>query len=92
MRRRRALPAPLRASDFAGIRVGSSPNKTADHLITQMKQTINQRDGGWMHTLYKNATGIRVLFEMKPHDAMSKLIDKLSKFPSNAAFLKAIEG
>ena len=34
----------------------------------------------------------RVLFEMKPHDAMSKLIDKLSKFPSNAAFLKAIEG
>ncbi|HET8945621.1 MAG TPA: transcription termination factor Rho [Candidatus Polarisedimenticolia bacterium] len=33
----------------------------------------------------------RVLFEMKPHDAMSKLIDKLSKFPSNAAFLKAIE-
>ncbi|HEV8119680.1 MAG TPA: transcription termination factor Rho [Candidatus Polarisedimenticolia bacterium] len=33
----------------------------------------------------------RVLFEMKPHDAMSKLIDKLGKFPTNAAFLKAIE-
>ncbi|HEV8121041.1 MAG TPA: transcription termination factor Rho, partial [Candidatus Polarisedimenticolia bacterium] len=33
----------------------------------------------------------RVLFEMKPHDAMSKLIDKLAKFPTNAAFLKAIE-
>jgi hypothetical protein len=28
---------------------------------------------------------------MKPHDAMSKLIDKLAKFPTNAAFLKAIE-
>lgn len=55
----------LRASDFAGIKVGSSPNKTADHLIGQMKQTLNQRDGSWMHTLYKNATGIRVLFEMK---------------------------
>lgn len=55
----------LRASDFAGIRVGSSPNKTADHLLAQMKQQINQRDGSWMHTLYKNATGIRVLFEMK---------------------------
>jgi hypothetical protein len=55
----------LRASDFAGIKVGSSPNKTADHLIVQMKQSLNQRDGGWMHTLYKNATGIRVLFEMK---------------------------
>ncbi len=33
----------------------------------------------------------RVLFEMKPHDAMAKLIDKLSKFPLNAAFLKALD-
>ena len=33
----------------------------------------------------------RVLFEMKPHDAMMKLIDKLAKFPSNTAFLKAID-
>ena len=34
----------------------------------------------------------RALFDMKPHDAMTKLIDKLAKFPSNAAFLKAIDG
>jgi transcription termination factor Rho len=33
----------------------------------------------------------RVLFEMKPRDAMFKLIEKLSKYPSNAAFLKAID-
>ena len=33
----------------------------------------------------------RVLFDMKPNDAMMKLIDKLSKYPSNAAFLKAID-
>jgi transcription termination factor Rho len=33
----------------------------------------------------------RVLFEMKPHDAMMKLLDKLGKYPSNAAFLKAID-
>jgi transcription termination factor Rho len=33
----------------------------------------------------------RVLFDMKPHDAMTKLIDKLSKYPSNAAFLRAID-
>jgi len=33
----------------------------------------------------------RVLFDMKPHDAMMKLIDKLAKFPSNSAFLKAID-
>jgi transcription termination factor Rho len=34
----------------------------------------------------------RALFDMKPHDAMTKLIDKLAKFPSNAAFLRAIDG
>ncbi len=33
----------------------------------------------------------RVLFEMKPHDAMIKLLDKLSKYPTNAAFLKALD-
>jgi len=33
----------------------------------------------------------RVLFDMKPNDAMMKLIDKLAKYPSNAAFLKAID-
>ncbi len=33
----------------------------------------------------------RVLFDMKPHDAMTKLIDKLSKYPANAAFLKALD-
>ena len=34
----------------------------------------------------------RVLFEMKPHDAMLKLLDKLGKYPTNSAFLKAMEG
>ncbi|HEX9426578.1 MAG TPA: transcription termination factor Rho [Candidatus Polarisedimenticolia bacterium] len=33
----------------------------------------------------------RVLFEMKPHDAMIKLLDKLAKYPTNAAFLKALD-
>ncbi len=32
----------------------------------------------------------RVLFEMKPRDAMLKLLDKLSKYPTNAEFLKAL--
>jgi transcription termination factor Rho len=34
----------------------------------------------------------RVLFEMKPRDAMSKLIEKLAKYPTNADFLKALGG
>jgi transcription termination factor Rho len=33
----------------------------------------------------------RVLFEMRPRDAMFKLIEKLSKYPANADFLKAID-
>ncbi len=33
----------------------------------------------------------RVLFEMKPHDAMLKLLDKLSKYPTNTAFLGALD-
>jgi transcription termination factor Rho len=33
----------------------------------------------------------RALFELKPHDAMMKLLDKLAKYPSNAAFLKALD-
>ena len=33
----------------------------------------------------------RVLYEMKPRDAMLKLLDKLAKYPSNADFLKALD-
>lgn len=33
----------------------------------------------------------RVLFDMKPRDAMFKLIEKLSKYPTNEAFLQAID-
>lgn len=55
----------LRAADFAGMKVGGAPEKTADHLIRSMKSQLSSRDGSWMHTLYKNATGIRVLYAMK---------------------------
>ncbi|HXH27448.1 MAG TPA: transcription termination factor Rho, partial [Candidatus Polarisedimenticolia bacterium] len=33
----------------------------------------------------------RALFELKPRDAMVKLLDKLAKYPSNAEFLKALD-
>ena len=54
----------LRAADFAGIKVGGAPAKVAEHLISQMKQQIGKVNGSWMHTLYKNATGVRVLYAM----------------------------
>jgi transcription termination factor Rho len=34
----------------------------------------------------------RALFEMKPREAMLTLLAKLSKYPTNAAFLKALDG
>jgi hypothetical protein len=54
----------LRAADFAGIKVGGSPEKVAQHLIRSMQQNLAQVNGSWMHTLYKNATGIRVLYAL----------------------------
>ena len=55
----------LRSAHFAGLDVGGSPEKTAEHLITSMKAA--QRNN-WMHKLYKNAAGIRVLYAMKKDD------------------------
>ena len=54
----------LRAADFAGVSVGGAPEKTAEHLIRKMQQNLNNKRG-WMHQLYKNASGIRVLYAMK---------------------------
>ncbi|QDU94936.1 prenyltransferase/squalene oxidase repeat-containing protein [Lignipirellula cremea] len=53
----------LRSAHLAGLKVGASPERTAEHLIKQMRDQLGN-DSGWMHTLYKNATGIRVLYEM----------------------------
>jgi hypothetical protein len=57
----------LRAADSVGVYVGAAPEKTAKHLIETMRQNLAD-NMGWMHTLYKNATGIRVLYEMKMED------------------------
>lgn len=62
----------LRSAHFAGFKVGGSPEKTAQHLMRQMKSNLGNRQH-WMHTLYKNATGIRVLY------AMGKDTEEISK-------------
>lgn len=54
----------LRAADFVGMKVGTAPEKTAQHLIKKMQSNLSQQQG-WMHDLYKNATGIRVLYAMQ---------------------------
>jgi hypothetical protein len=58
----------LRAAHYAGIRVGGSPDLTAKHLVQQMQVNLAQHQGSWMHTLYKNATGIRVLYALGMED------------------------
>ncbi len=54
----------LRAAHYAGIKVGGSPDLTAKYLVQQMQVNLAQHQGSWMHTLYKNATGIRVLYAL----------------------------
>lgn len=58
----------LRAAHFVGLRVGNSPDATAKHLARQMSTSLGPQGGSWMHTLYKNATGVRVLYSLGQDD------------------------
>ena len=58
----------LRAAHMAGMKVGGSPDLTAKHLVQQMQTQLAQQQQSWMHTLYKNATGIRVLYALGMDD------------------------
>ena len=70
----------LRSAHFAGFTVGASPEKTAKHLIGEMSRRSKDRDN-WMHTLYKNATGLRVLYAMGMEDeeVAAKALDQVMK-------------
>lgn len=54
----------LRAASSVGVTVGTAPEKTAEHLIQKMSTSLMESQG-WMHELYKNASGIRVLYDME---------------------------
>lgn len=56
----------LRSAHFAGLDVSGSAEKTAEHLIQGMQQRAKSRH--WMHELYKNAAGIRVLYAMQQEE------------------------
>jgi hypothetical protein len=53
----------LRSSFSAGFKVEASADKTAEALLKQIKEQRGQNQG-WMHDLYKNVCGIRVLYSM----------------------------
>ncbi len=83
----------LRAAFYAGIRVGGSPDLTAKHILQQLQSNVAQNQGSWMHTLYKNATGLRVLYALgmddeeiakKAYEGVRQLVKK-----DNTAFSQA---
>jgi hypothetical protein len=82
----------LRAAHQVGMKVGNSPEATGDFIIGQMKGA-GARTGSWMHDLYKNATGVRVLFELgKEEDPVSvtafkNILELITK--DNTAFSQA---
>ena len=81
----------LRGSASAGFRVEASASKTAVAIVRQMSQQLPS--GSWMHDLYKNATGIRVLYAMGKQDddiarrAFQAVLDLVGK--DNTAFAQA---
>ena len=82
----------LRASDFVGIKVGGAPHKTTGHLLKKMASQSG-KSRGWMHDLYKNAAGIRVLYAMKKEDqpvakkTFQKVLDLITR--DNTPFTQA---
>lgn len=83
----------LRASHYAGIRVGGSSDLTAKYLVQQMQTNLAQHQGSWMHTLYKNATGIRVLYAlgMEEEAIAKKALEEVKQLvkKDNTAFSQA---
>ena len=83
----------LRAAHNAGMKVGGSPELTAKHLVQQMSAQLNPNQGSWMHTLYKNATGVRVLYALGMDEepiakrAFADVLTFISK--DNTAFAQA---
>jgi len=75
----------LRSSHFAGFKVGGSAEKTADHLVGKMKTEFAKGRQHWMHQLYKNAAGIRVLYALgkEDDDIVKKSFSEVLKLVKN---------
>jgi len=75
----------LRGSHLAGFRVKASSDKVSEKLVQDMKAQMG-KSRGWMHDLYKHATGIRVLYSMGMEDepiAKSAFEKVLKLVPTN---------
>ncbi len=54
----------LRGANTVGFDIKASADLTAEHLVQQLAAPQQH----WMHDLYKNSTGVRVLYEMGQED------------------------
>ena len=83
----------LRSAYFAGLNVAGSPEKTAEYMMRNMKTGVTAQQDNWMHQLYKNAVGIRVLYAMQKDDdeIVKSAFRNVLKFvkDSNTAFNQA---
>ena len=71
----------LRASASAGVRVDASAKLAGDALLKKLKAKAAGRDEDWMHSFYKDASSIRVLYSLKLRDepVFQECVDRILK-------------
>ncbi|TWT34327.1 prenyltransferase/squalene oxidase repeat-containing protein [Blastopirellula retiformator] len=57
----------LRSAHSAGFKINASSRLVAEALIKRLRDKSKDK-GGWMHTFYKNASSLRVLYSMDYRD------------------------
>jgi hypothetical protein len=54
----------LRVSNSAGLEVKASAKSAGDALLQQLREKSSNDEGSWMHSLYKDAASVRVLYSL----------------------------
>lgn len=68
----------LRAASSCGFKIDASAEKAGEALLKKLKQVAN-REEHWMHNLYKDASGVRVLgsLGMRKDPAFQACVDRI---------------
>lgn len=54
----------LRVSSSTGIEVNASATAAGEALLKQLRESNGKDEGSWMHSLYKDASSVRVLYSL----------------------------
>lgn len=54
----------LRVSSSTGLEVNASAKNAGEALMKQFRETNGKDEGSWMHSLYKDASSVRVLYSL----------------------------